>query len=802
MAVNDSVTQNLLPVQAYFNVDGSFNTFIGQGQPFYATSNPIQSGLTITNSTLDSSPIGATTPSTGAFTNITTTTGQITTQPSGATDIVNLLALQSYAAGISWKQPCAVATLTNITLSGLQTIDGYTTLAGDRVLVKNQSTAANNGIYIAASGAWARSSDANTWNELICAISFIEYGTQAGGAWFCTAQPGGTLGTTAVNWSQFTTSATYSAGTGLTLTGSIFSITPQGTAGTYGSASTVPVFTTNASGQVTSVTNTSIAIAGSQVSGNISGNAANVTGVVAVANGGTGASTLSGYLFGNGTGAVTASSSIPTSVLSGTISNAQLANSSITVNGTAISLGGSATITAAAPNALTIGTGLTGTSYNGSSAVTVAIDSTVATLAGSQTLTNKTISGASNTLTNIGNSSLTNSSITFGSTAAALGTTVSALNGVSIGATTRSSGDFTTLSGNTVTSTTPVLSFNASNTIASFGSTTSSSYNQLVIQNLSNSAGASANYVVSNNLGTDSSYYAEMGMNSSTFSASTPADFYSINNGIYFSGHDGDIAVGSGNGYKLYLPWGATPNNAHVINASGAIGLSTNLGTTPATSGTTGYGSAGQVLTSQGSSAAPTWTTIVSGLTITDNTSSSSTYYPTMETTTSGTATSLYTSSTKFSFVPSTGTLTATTFNGALTGNATTASSAAKWTTARTESLTGDITGSTTVDGSANYSIATTLATVNSNTGSFGSSSAIPVITVNGKGLITAVSTATVAGGQYYGTATTKAIAYNSNSIAENITISAGTNGLTAGPVTISTGYTVTVATGSRWVVV
>ena len=692
--------------------------------------------------------------------------------------------------------------MTNITLSGLQTIDGYTTLAGDRVLVKNQSTAANNGIYIAASGAWARSSDANTWNELICAISFIEYGTQAGGAWFCTAQPGGTLGTTAVNWSQFTTSATYSAGTGLTLTGSIFSITPQGTAGTYGSASTVPVFTTNASGQVTSVTNTSIAIAGSQVSGNISGNAANVTGVVAVANGGTGASTLSGYLFGNGTGAVTASSSIPTSVLSGTISNAQLANSSITVNGTAISLGGSATITAAAPNALTIGTGLTGTSYNGSSAVTVAIDSTVATLAGSQTLTNKTISGASNTLTNIGNSSLTNSSITFGSTAAALGTTVSALNGVSIGATTRSSGDFTTLSGNTVTSTTPVLSFNASNTIASFGSTTSSSYNQLVIQNLSNSAGASANYVVSNNLGTDSSYYAEMGMNSSTFSASTPADFYSINNGIYFSGHDGDIAVGSGNGYKLYLPWGATPNNAHVINASGAIGLSTNLGTTPATSGTTGYGSAGQVLTSQGSSAAPTWTTIVSGLTITDNTSSSSTYYPTMETTTSGTATSLYTSSTKFSFVPSTGTLTATTFNGALTGNATTASSAAKWTTARTESLTGDITGSTTVDGSANYSIATTLATVNSNTGSFGSSSAIPVITVNGKGLITAVSTATVAGGQYYGTATTKAIAYNSNSIAENITISAGTNGLTAGPVTISTGYTVTVATGSRWVVV
>jgi hypothetical protein len=171
-------------------------------------------------------------------------------------------------------------------------------------------------------------------------------------------------------------------------------------------------------------------------------------------------------------------------------------------------------------------------------------------------------------------------------------------------------GNFTTMSGNSVTSTTPVLSFNASNTIASFGSTTSGSYNQLVIQNQSNSANASTNYVISNNLGTDSSYYGEFGMNSSTFSASTPSDFYSINNGVYFSGHDGDISVGSGNGYKIYFPYGATPNNAHVINASGALGLSTNLGTTPATSGTTGYGTSGQPLLSGGSSAAPTWGTV------------------------------------------------------------------------------------------------------------------------------------------------------------------------------------------------
>lgn len=79
---------------------------------------------------------------------------------------------------------------------------------------------------------------------------------------------------------------------------------------------------------------------------------------------------------------------------------------------------------------LTIGTGLSGTSYNGTTAVTVAIDSTVATLAGTQTLTNKTISGASNTLTNIANSSLTNSSLTIGSTSISLGATATTLAGL------------------------------------------------------------------------------------------------------------------------------------------------------------------------------------------------------------------------------------------------------------------------------------------------------------------------------------------------------------------------------------
>lgn len=118
------------------------------------------------------------------------------------------------------------------------------------------------------------------------------------------------------------------------------------------------------------------------------------------------------------------------------IPNASLDNSAVTFNGVSVALGASGTITASTTAALTIGTGLTGTSFDGSAPVTITIDSTVATLTGSQVLTNKTISGATNTLTNIGNASLTNSSITLGSSTINLGGSLSTLAGVSINGTT------------------------------------------------------------------------------------------------------------------------------------------------------------------------------------------------------------------------------------------------------------------------------------------------------------------------------------------------------------------------------
>lgn len=153
-------------------------------------------------------------------------------------------------------------------------------------------------------------------------------------------------------------------------------------------------------------------------------------------------------------------------------------------------------------------------------------------------------------------------------------------------------------------SVTPVLSFSASNTSFASGATVSGSYLQTVLQNKSVTAGASTNYVISNDQGTDSSNYGEFGMNSSVFSSGTPSDFFSLNSGIYFSGHDGDITIGSGNGFKTYFAWGSAGGSAHVINASGALGFNTNLA---ATSGTTGFGTSGQTIISAGNAASPSW---------------------------------------------------------------------------------------------------------------------------------------------------------------------------------------------------
>lgn len=133
--------------------------------------------------------------------------------------------VDNIAVGINTKTAAKAATTANITLSGAQTIDGVSIVATDRVLVKNQTAPAENGIYVAAAGAWARSTDADAWTELVGALIFISSGTANGStSWSCNVAAGGTLGTTAVTWVQFGASASYTAGTGLSLTGNQFAI--------------------------------------------------------------------------------------------------------------------------------------------------------------------------------------------------------------------------------------------------------------------------------------------------------------------------------------------------------------------------------------------------------------------------------------------------------------------------------------------------------------------------------------------------------------------------------------------------
>jgi hypothetical protein len=106
----------------------------------------------------------------------------------------------------------------------------------------------------------------------------------------------------------------------------------------------------------------------------------------------------------------------------------------------------------------------------------------------------------------------------------------------------------------------------------------------------------------------------------------------------------------------------------------------------------------------------------------------------------------------------------------------------------------------TSYNGSTGVTIALGTSGVSAST--YGSATQIPVFAVDTYGRVTSVTNTTLQGGQYFGSAATKAIAYNSNSIAENITITSGNNGLTSGPITIANGYTVTVADGAAWTIV
>lgn len=119
------------------------------------------------------------------------------------------------------------ATTANLTLSATQTIDGVSLAVGDLVLVKNQTTAQNNGIYTVASSAWTRAPDMDVWAEVPGSFVSIQEGTVNGDTvWLSTADKGGTLNTTPITFTQIPGPSDILAGAGLVRTGQVIDIVP------------------------------------------------------------------------------------------------------------------------------------------------------------------------------------------------------------------------------------------------------------------------------------------------------------------------------------------------------------------------------------------------------------------------------------------------------------------------------------------------------------------------------------------------------------------------------------------------
>jgi hypothetical protein len=128
--------------------------------------------------------------------------------------------------GTDWKQSVRAATTGDIVLSGLHTVDGITLAVGDRVLVKEQASMEDNGLYVVASGAWTRTSDADSNAKVTAGLSvMVEEGlTQADTQWRMIVDGAIEVGNTGLQFAQIGAGTTYSAGNGITITGNVVAV--------------------------------------------------------------------------------------------------------------------------------------------------------------------------------------------------------------------------------------------------------------------------------------------------------------------------------------------------------------------------------------------------------------------------------------------------------------------------------------------------------------------------------------------------------------------------------------------------
>jgi hypothetical protein len=284
--------------------------------------------------------------------------------PTQSSDLTTKAYVDSMSNGLDVKASVRAATTANITLSNTQTVDGVSLSVGDRVLVKNQSTGSQNGIYVVASGSWTRAADFDNSPDVEVSpgtFFFVEEGTtQADNGYVVSNDTAITIGTTAITFSQFSGAGQITAGAGLTKSGNTLDV--------VGTADRITVATDSVDIASTYVGQTSITTLGT----------------------------------------------IATGTWQGTIVAGQYGGTGVNNSGKTITLGGSFTHTGAHTLGLT-------TTANTS--VTLPTTGTLATLAGSESLSNKTITSSSFSGTTVAASG----AVTFTSTTDATSTSAAAV---------------------------------------------------------------------------------------------------------------------------------------------------------------------------------------------------------------------------------------------------------------------------------------------------------------------------------------------------------------------------------------
>jgi hypothetical protein len=245
--------------------------------------------------------------------------------PTADADAATKAYVDASRSGLDVKDSVRVATTAAGTLATSfangSTVDGVTLATGNRILIKNQASASENGIYtVNATGAPTRATDADTSAEVTSGMfTFVTEGTaNDNSGWVLTTNDPITLGTTELVFAQFSGAGQISAGNGLTKTGNTIDV--------VGTADRITANSDSIDIASTYVGQTSITTLGTIATGTW-----NAT-TIGVAKGGTGATTLTGYVKGNGTSAFTAAATVPTSDITGTLSVANGGTGATTLN--------------------------------------------------------------------------------------------------------------------------------------------------------------------------------------------------------------------------------------------------------------------------------------------------------------------------------------------------------------------------------------------------------------------------------------------------------------------------------------